>query len=324
MASSRGHLYDHSARVTDLDGDRQIRAEGVTFSRTVQLGAHRREERGPAGGEASRRRRVKYDGIGGVALMATSARCRSRADGGRSRSVRRLSAAGVTTRAARVFGGAWCRRSAIASRSSYRQHHRIGRPSADSGDVETRAGLCECRRCAQAIVTISAPRSAVSRARRASTGARSRGVGVLFVRRLEATTPSTARAWTRLPAFTNKVRPIRRHDDAAASIARSPNAYTAGLSAIGFEPMAVDIKRFVRRSPATRSTLTQPLTKIHTFGVHRHHRHITLSRTLRRELHALNVSRTGLARRRARRRRSRGSRGDGAPARLAASEDDDV
>jgi TRAP-type C4-dicarboxylate transport system substrate-binding protein len=48
--------------------------------------------------------------------------------------------------------------------------------------------------------------------------------------------------------------------------------------ALGFEPMAVDIKRFVQEIAGdTFDAHDNPLTNIYTFGVHRHHRHITLS-----------------------------------------------
>ena len=50
------------------------------------------------------------------------------------------------------------------------------------------------------------------------------------------------------------------------------------FAALGFEPMAVDIKRFVAEIAGDESRAhDNPLTNIHTFGVHRHHRHITLS-----------------------------------------------
>jgi TRAP-type C4-dicarboxylate transport system substrate-binding protein len=49
--------------------------------------------------------------------------------------------------------------------------------------------------------------------------------------------------------------------------------------ALGFEPIAVDIKEFVRDIASDRfDAHDNPLTNILTFGVHRHHRYITLSR----------------------------------------------
>jgi TRAP-type C4-dicarboxylate transport system substrate-binding protein len=49
--------------------------------------------------------------------------------------------------------------------------------------------------------------------------------------------------------------------------------------ALGFEPIAVDIKEFVRDIAGDRfDAHDNPLTNILTFGVHRHHRYITLSR----------------------------------------------
>ncbi|HSF05324.1 MAG TPA: TRAP transporter substrate-binding protein DctP, partial [Methylomirabilota bacterium] len=48
--------------------------------------------------------------------------------------------------------------------------------------------------------------------------------------------------------------------------------------ALGFVPIATDIKQFVQEVASdTFDAHDNPLTNIYTFGVHRHHRHITLS-----------------------------------------------
>ncbi len=48
--------------------------------------------------------------------------------------------------------------------------------------------------------------------------------------------------------------------------------------ALGFEPIAADIKQFVAEIEGGRfDAQDNPLTNIYTFGVHRHHPYITLS-----------------------------------------------
>jgi TRAP-type C4-dicarboxylate transport system substrate-binding protein len=50
------------------------------------------------------------------------------------------------------------------------------------------------------------------------------------------------------------------------------------FEALGFEPIAADIKRFVAEIGGDSfDAHDNPLTNIYTFGVHRHHRYITLT-----------------------------------------------
>jgi TRAP-type C4-dicarboxylate transport system substrate-binding protein len=80
--------------------------------------------------------------------------------------------------------------------------------------------------------------------------------------------------------LTNKVRPIRRPEDCRGLRIRTQGSALHGevFKALGFEPMAIDIKTFVRQVAGdTVDAHDNPLTSIHVFGVHRHHRHITLT-----------------------------------------------
>jgi TRAP-type C4-dicarboxylate transport system substrate-binding protein len=48
--------------------------------------------------------------------------------------------------------------------------------------------------------------------------------------------------------------------------------------ALGFEPIAADVKEFIEEIATNRfQAQDNPLTNIYNFGVHKHHRHITLS-----------------------------------------------
>src|SRR5262249_37632105 len=80
--------------------------------------------------------------------------------------------------------------------------------------------------------------------------------------------------------LTNRVRPIRRPDDCRGLRIRTQMSALHGevFTALGFTPVAVDIKQFVAEIAGdTFDAHDNPLTNIYTFGVHRHHRHITLT-----------------------------------------------
>ena len=107
-------------------------------------------------------------------------------------------------------------------------------------------------------------------------------LGGVFIRRLEASTPfHVLGLWDNgFRHLTNKVRPIRRPEDCRGLRIRTQPTPLHGelFRALGFEPMAVDIKRFVQEIAGdTFDAHDNPLTNIYTFGVHRHHRYITLS-----------------------------------------------
>jgi TRAP-type C4-dicarboxylate transport system substrate-binding protein len=107
-------------------------------------------------------------------------------------------------------------------------------------------------------------------------------LGGLFTRRLDATTPFRVLGlWDNgFRHLTNKVRPIRRPEDCRGLRIRTQGSALHGeaFRALGFEPMAIDIKRFVQEVAGdTVDAHDNPLTSIYVFGVHRHHRYITLT-----------------------------------------------
>ena len=107
-------------------------------------------------------------------------------------------------------------------------------------------------------------------------------LGALYVRRIEETTPfKVLGLWDNgFRHLTNRVRPIRRPEDCRGLRIRTQGSALHGevFSALGFTPMAIDIKRFVETIGGdTVDAHDNPLTSIYVFGVHRHHRHITLT-----------------------------------------------
>ena len=107
-------------------------------------------------------------------------------------------------------------------------------------------------------------------------------LGELFTRRLDATTPFRVLGlWDNgFRHLTNKVRPIRRPADCRGLRIRTQGSalHAEVFRALGFEPMAIDIKRFVQEVAGdTVDAHDNPLTSIYVFGVHRHHRYITLT-----------------------------------------------
>jgi TRAP-type C4-dicarboxylate transport system substrate-binding protein len=80
--------------------------------------------------------------------------------------------------------------------------------------------------------------------------------------------------------LTNRVRAIRAPDDCRGLRIRTQMSQLHGevFRALGFVPVPADIKEFVE-GIATEKFQAQdnPLTNIYNFGVHHHHRHITLS-----------------------------------------------
>ena len=107
-------------------------------------------------------------------------------------------------------------------------------------------------------------------------------LGALFTQRMHATTPFRVLGlWDNgFRHLTNKVRPIRRPEDCRGLRIRTQGSALHGevFRALGFEPMAIDIKRFVQEVAGdTVDAHDNPLTSIYVFGVHRHHRHITLT-----------------------------------------------
>jgi TRAP-type C4-dicarboxylate transport system substrate-binding protein len=107
-------------------------------------------------------------------------------------------------------------------------------------------------------------------------------LGDLFTRRMHATTPfRVVGLWDNgFRHLSNRVRPIRRPEDCRGLTIRTQMSDLHGevFRALGFEPIAADIKQFVAEIAGGRfDAQDNPLTNIYTFGVHRHHPYITLS-----------------------------------------------
>ncbi len=80
--------------------------------------------------------------------------------------------------------------------------------------------------------------------------------------------------------LTNSVRPIRRPEDCHGLKIRTQTSelHAESFRALGFEPIAIDIKEFTETIASGRvDAQDNPLTNIYNFGVHRHHPYITLS-----------------------------------------------
>jgi tripartite ATP-independent transporter DctP family solute receptor len=80
--------------------------------------------------------------------------------------------------------------------------------------------------------------------------------------------------------FSNKVRPIRTpaHCKGLRIRIQMSELIAETMSALGFVPVAVDIKEFTENIGSDRFDAQEnPLTNIYNFGVHNHHRYITLS-----------------------------------------------
>ncbi len=107
-------------------------------------------------------------------------------------------------------------------------------------------------------------------------------LGARLTRRLHATTPfRVIGLWDNgFRHLSNRVRPIRRPQDCRGLTIRTQMSTLHGevFRALGFAPMAVDIKQFVAEIAGGRfDAQDNPLTNIYTFGVHRHHPYITLT-----------------------------------------------
>jgi TRAP-type transport system periplasmic protein len=80
--------------------------------------------------------------------------------------------------------------------------------------------------------------------------------------------------------LTNKVRPIRAPADCRGIRIRTQMSERHGevFRALGFEPLPTDIKKFVEEiGTDTFQAQDNPLTNIYNFGIHNHHRYITLT-----------------------------------------------
>ncbi len=80
--------------------------------------------------------------------------------------------------------------------------------------------------------------------------------------------------------LSNRVRPIRKPEDCRGIRIRTQMSDLHGelFRALGFEPIKCDIKEFIEQVGGDRfQAQDNPLTNIYNFGVHDHHRYITLT-----------------------------------------------
>lgn len=107
-------------------------------------------------------------------------------------------------------------------------------------------------------------------------------LGTYFCDRIEQQTPYKLLGfWDNgFRHISNSVRPIRRPQDCRGLAIRTQMSILHGevFRAFGFKPTAIDIKDFLETIDTDRfQAQDNPLTSIHIFNIHKHHRHITLS-----------------------------------------------
>jgi len=106
--------------------------------------------------------------------------------------------------------------------------------------------------------------------------------GAFFRRRFEESSPFRLLGlWDNgFRHLTNKVRPIRTPADCRGLKIRTQMSATHGeaFAALGFVPVPADVKEFTEQIGGDRfDAQDNPLTNIYNFGVHKFHRHITIS-----------------------------------------------
>jgi tripartite ATP-independent transporter DctP family solute receptor len=106
-------------------------------------------------------------------------------------------------------------------------------------------------------------------------------LGERFARAMEASPFKLLGVWDNgFRYFSNKVRPIRTPADCQGLRVRIQlsELIAETMTALGFVPVSVDIKEFTENIGSERFDAQEnPLTNIYNFGVHNHHRYITLS-----------------------------------------------
>jgi TRAP-type C4-dicarboxylate transport system substrate-binding protein len=163
----------------------------------------------------------------------------------------------------------------------------LGRPSADLPGMVERGELSLCymstvafSRAVPELRVLELP--FVVRDRATVWDALDGALGARLVERMHAATPFRVLGlWDNgFRHLTNKVRPIRRPEDCRGLRIRTQGSATHAevFRALGFEPIALDIQRFVQEVAGNVvDAHDNPLTSIHVFGVHRHHPYITLT-----------------------------------------------
>lgn len=107
------------------------------------------------------------------------------------------------------------------------------------------------------------------------------GLGELLSRRMLERTPFRALGfWDNGFRQLSAIRPIRRPEDCRGLTIRTQisDLHVECFRALGFEPLPVDVKIFVDEIATGKyQAQDNPLTNIYNFGVHHHHRYITLT-----------------------------------------------
>lgn len=122
----------------------------------------------------------------------------------------------------------------------------------------------------------------VVRSRAAAQRALAGELGERFAQRMERASPfKLLGIWDNgFRHFTNRLRPIRTPADCKGLRIRTQMSalIAESLAAMGFVPIPTDIKEFIEQVAGERFDAQEnPLTNTYNFGVHEHHRHITLS-----------------------------------------------
>lgn len=196
--------------------------------------------------------------------------------------------ASIHNRAARLFGDMLTAK--LGSRISFQLIGNVLELGRKSGDLPTMVENGELSGCymstvrfAQAVPELRALELPFVVKDRASLFQALDGEAGRFLRRrlLEATPFRILGFWDNgYRHFSNRVRPIRKPDDCRGLRIRTQMSELHGevFRALGFEPIAADIKEFVEEIATERfQAQDNPLTNIFNFGVHHHHRYITLS-----------------------------------------------
>jgi len=164
---------------------------------------------------------------------------------------------------------------------------KLGRPAADLVPMVERGELSFCymstvrfSRAAPELQLLELPFVVTDRA--VAFGALDGEYGEIARRQVGATTACRLlEYWDNgFRHLTNRVRPIRTPDDCRGLRIRTQTSALHGevFRALGFEPIASDIKEFVEQIGGDRfQAHDNPLTNIYNFGVHHYHRYITLS-----------------------------------------------
>jgi len=197
--------------------------------------------------------------------------------------------ASIHNRAAAFFGELLEKRlgQAVAFRLIGSILDELGRKSGDLPDMVAAGELAFCymstvrfSQAAPELAILELP--FVVKDRRAAYAAFDGPFGSLIRRRIRDNSPFRVLGfWDNgFRHLSNSVRPIRKPADCRGLTIRTQMSALHGeaFRALGFEPLAVDIKEFTEKIATGRfQAQDNPLTNIYNFGVHRYQRYITLT-----------------------------------------------